>query len=660
MRTFLALLAALALSAAISQNAPTIHSSPSGEPTRLLLKNLDWDTTQSLPPLPKRGALSSQESADAGYWIVQATAGSRDHLEDWVSSHGGHVFDYVPHPAFEARIPSSALAALRAQSECQELLAVHPFLKVSPDTGHFGTVLEQLDGSMAVSIELWPDADLATVYEKVTEWGAVVLEEAVTERYTRLEIRVAPEQVILLARIPEIRWLEESVQPVLRNDKTVWVVQTNRYNDMKIWQKGLSGEGVIVGHIDGRIQKGSCFFEDPTGAPVGNTHRKLVYMSTSGSGDSHGTHTAGSVAGNRTPVDGQWKYNGVAFGARIAHLRSNEVNSSNFLSKLTVLAGKGATVFTNSWGNDGTTQYNNWCRDIDAMSHDHEPSVICFAETNGSRLKNPENAKSCVAVAAADRNDPDKKGSGGRGPTSDGRAKPEVMAPGCSLNSAKNHDACGTKSMCGTSMACPIVAGAACLEKEYFEKGYYPSGVANSADAFTPSGSLLRAMLANSTTDMLGMSGWPSYSEGWGRILLENSMSFAGDAGGLWVMDQWHLNGLQTGQTQSWQFDVPANMQRLSVTMAFADEPASAFASYAPVNDLNLVLVAPNGDEYHGNLLRLNTGEWIVNTPKHDPKNSMEHVRLTQPAAGTWAISVIGKDVPRGPQGFALIASWRD
>ncbi|MBT4028451.1 MAG: S8 family serine peptidase [Planctomycetes bacterium] len=660
MRAFLALLSVLALSAAVSQVAPTLHSAPDAQPTRLLLKNLDWDTSQPLPALPKHGTLSNQEAADAGYWVVQAAPSNRAQLEDWVSANGGQVFDYVPHHAFEARIPASALSALRAQESCQEILAVHPFLKVSPDTGHFGTVMDQPDGSMALSVELWPDADLATVYEKVTEWGAVVLEEAVTERYTRLDLRVAPLQVAALARIPEIRWLEESVQPVLRNDKTVWVVQTNRNNDMKIWNKGLSGENVIIGHIDGRIQEGSCFFDDPTGAAVGPNHRKLVYMSTSGSGESHGTHTAGSAAGNRTPVDGQWKYNGVAFGARIAHLRNNEVNSSNFLSKLTVLARKGATVFTNSWGNDGTTQYNNWCRDIDAMSHDYEPSVICFAETNGSNLKNPENAKSCVAVAAADRNNPDQKGSGGRGPTSDGRAKPEVMAPGCSLYSAKNSNSCSTKTMCGTSMACPIVAGGAALAKEYFEKGFYPTGAANSADGFTPSGSLLRGLLANSTTDMLDMGGWPSYSEGWGRILLENTMSFAGEAGGLWVMDQWHINGVQTGQTQTWQFDVPASMQRLAVTMAFADEPASAFASYAPVNDLNLVLIAPNGDEYHGNLLRLSTGEWIVNTPKHDPKNSMEQIRLNQPAAGTWTVSVTGKDVPRGPQGFALLAAWRE
>lgn len=44
------------------------------------------------------------------------------------------------------------------------------------------------------------------------------------------------------------------------------------------------------------------------------------------------------------------------------------------------------------------------------------------------------------------------------------------------MQSVKAGDICGLTSMAGTSMATPIVAGAAAVVREYFFKGYYPSG----------------------------------------------------------------------------------------------------------------------------------------------------------------------------------------
>ena len=67
------------------------------------------------------------------------------------------------------------------------------------------------------------------------------------------------------------------------------------------------------------------------------------------------------------------------------------------------------------------------------FSYNHEESLVLFAEPNTSTLRNPENAKNLVAVAAS-QDTPNQAShcSGGVGPTSDGRRKPEIYAPGCS------------------------------------------------------------------------------------------------------------------------------------------------------------------------------------------------------------------------------------
>ena len=117
-----------------------------------------------------------------------------------------------------------------------------------------------------------------------------------------------------------------------------------------------------------------------------------------------------------------------------------------------------------------------------SSSRDREDDLVCFAVTNMSTLKTPENAKNVLAVGATNQA-PNQEtiGSGGRGPTADGRRKPEVFLPGIGIISAGT-STCNTNQLSGTSMACPAVTGCAALVREYYEHGFYPSGSAAPAD----------------------------------------------------------------------------------------------------------------------------------------------------------------------------------
>ena len=83
---------------------------------------------------------------------------------------------------------------------------------------------------------------------------------------------------------------------------------------------------------------------------------------------------------------------------------------------------------------------------------------------------------------------------------------PQVIAPGHLIGSASSTPtsatSCDLALNAGTSMATPLIAGSAALVREYFEKGFYPSGSRQGGDGFKPMGSLVKAVLIHSAQDI--------------------------------------------------------------------------------------------------------------------------------------------------------------
>lgn len=101
----------------------------------------------------------------------------------------------------------------------------------------------------------------------------------------------------------------------------------------------------------------------------------------------------------------------------------------------------------------------------------------------------------------------------------------------------------------GTSMAAPIVAGAAAIIRQYLAEGYYPCGKRSEA-ALAPSSALMRALVINSAQELGGAqdlmdcssgqcqeahkyraigrsdAGYPNAYQGYGVVSLANVLSF--------------------------------------------------------------------------------------------------------------------------------------
>lgn len=559
---------------------------------------------------------------------------------------------YLPANAYFADLSEADAQRLRALEFVRWADEYRPDWKLAPEVinqrRQYATPERQAidaDGKIVLNVALFEDADLNAAQDAITGIPGTQFKfiELVDDQHV-LTVITAKGALRALSQIEQVQFIEEAPEVTPRNSTTRWIVQTNVSGDTPLYDAGIRGEGQIVAVVDGRVDQNHCSFN--------TTPNKILNYNSSPGSDFHGTHVAGTVVGDAGVNDDT---RGIAYKGQMVFDTIPSFTESAFLSVLNQHHNQGARIHTNSWGDDFTTSYNGLPRAIDVYSHENEDGLVLFAVTNGSTLRNPENAKNVLAVGASrDTPSQDQHCTAGIGPTADGRRKPEIYAPGCSTRSASASSGCGTTSLTGTSMACPAVAGTAMLARQYYMDGFYPSGVANSGDAITPTGSLVKATLLNSTRDMTGISGFPSNLEGWGRVTLDDTLFLPGDSRRMVVRDVRHAQGLSTGGIDTSSFNVNSQGDPLRVTLVWHDAPAAFGASFTPVNNLDLVVTAPDGTVYRGNNFSNGTS---ASGGIADEINNVEQVLVPNPQLGSWTVSIEGTEVNDGPQGFALVST---
>ncbi len=569
----------------------------------------------------------------------------------------------VPPDAYIAKIDRVDPAKVASLDFVRWHAPLDPAWKLDPELGvRDHSTPERIDldrrGFVPVVVTLFSDTSPAELQDVLGAIAALP-QASVHRRFLiagepAIAATVRFEDLGALAMTDSIQWIEEAPEITERNTSVRWIAQSNIVNQTTLWSNGLTGVGQVVGILDSRIDKNHCAFSDVN--PIGPTHRKiLAYNPTFVLSAAHGTHVAGTLTGD----SGDFSDNrGIAYGAKLVYNLTPSFLESDVFERLSLHHAQGARVHNNSWGNSATSSYDGLSRGVDDFLWRYEDDVVVFAINNGSpasSLTNPENAKNCIAVgASADTPSQDSHCSGGSGPTPDGRRKPDLYAPGCDTVSSAAASGCGTVSFNGTSMATPVVTGLAALTRQYYTDGYYPSGTASSG-GFTPSGALVKATLINGCVDMTGIAGYPSNTEGWGRVLADNALRFPADTSKIFIVDRRNAGGMATGDVEEFAFTVNSAAVPLRATLVWTDPPAAAGAAMPSVNNLDLEVIAPdNTTVYIGNAFV--GGESTVLQPA-DTKNNVEQVHRLTPGPGVWKARINATAVNESYQGFALVVT---
>ena len=529
--------------------------------------------------------------------------------------------------------------------------------------------------------------------------------------------------------IDGVSFVEPFIQPHFHNSGAIGAIQGNATTDCPgsgavcgptpIWDHGIFGSGQIAGIADSGTTPNAAWFttlntgsgdhveitfaDNPPPVPpaVGNLFpdAKIIgYWVQPGSheydaGSFHGTHTTGTMVGDASGVFGANTYlastpiaanhelaDGMAPNAQlllqdIGADASPSVTVLDFDGTIEQSFNGGARIHNNSWGAGTAGNYGGDDQNLDRATHKLEDMLVVMSAGNdgpGPRtLGSPGNAKNALTVGALLHGGlTGIAGFSSRGPTADGRLKPDIMAPGSSTVSARGSTSVNntpqapvTATLSGTSMAAPTISGNAILARQFFDDGFYPRGEATAADTYNPSGAMLKAVLLNGTNPL---SNWPNNNSGWGRgwldgnLWFKNTMPNGDDSRRLRIFERTNAAGLETGDVNEYTIENVAAGVEFRATLTWFDPEAALGAAATLVNDLDLEVVDPASTTYLGN--HFSGG---VSTPggTADNKNTVEQVRFTAPVAGSYTIRVKGTNVPgdgspeSDRQGYALAVS---
>ena len=519
-------------------------------------------------------------------------------------------------------------------------------------------------------------------------------------------------QIDEVASWPDVDWIEPKLQPQLHSDKAVLA---NMMNVAPAWKAisagglGLTGAGQVVAVADTGCDKGSIsdIHADFAGRiKSGYGWINGAYKSSASWADTHahGTHVCGCILGSGAESAGQFR--GVAYEAQLI-VQGCQANLVGIPAELRFLFDQayadGARIHSASWGagSDSAGLYTYLSYEVDGYMWVNQNFLAIFSAGNNGVDKDgdgvvdpgsvitPSTSKNCLSVGAAENYrtsggystftwggklnslypaDPIKSDNVSgittpqglaafscRGPTADGRFKPDIVAPGTDIISVRSRVATDTGWGVynehylyegGTSMATPLTAGAITLVRQWLVER---QGVAE------PPAALMKAILINGARDMTpGQYGTgpsqeitarPDRSQGFGHVNLYNALE-PGD-GNFLVFTTNQFTGAGANFTTNIVVN-QANAGKYVLTLAWQDYPADPAVSKALVNDLDLTVTSPSGTVYYPN-----------NYGTLDHTNNVEFIEFTAPEAGSYTVNVNAYEINKtdgvGSQPFALV-----
>jgi hypothetical protein len=415
-------------------------------------------------------------------------------------------------------------------------------------------------------------------------------------------------------------------EPTVSQD-TLWVGTEGTVLDLDLSQIGMNGVRHKYPWLDGsgiRVSIQEEAFDSLDADLVG---RYLDVGLTSERSTEHATAMATVIGGaGNTSVRGL----GVAPGVLLS-----PSNLSGLLPDPVEVYRQNELFLQNhSYGGDRDMPYNHQARAFDQSMYEEPRLLHIFSSGNdgtaqgltrlgripaGANLTGPfKQAKNVLLVGAIDTIQ-EVLGFSSRGPTYDGRIKPDLV----------------TYALFGSSNAAALTTGVCALLQQAHIANY----------GSYPSAALLKAILIQSAAKT-GDPG-PDHRSGFGALDAYAAVET--------LMEDRFIQDSLTGKNKFlWEWTVQKPGDQMRIALAWIDPPAVDTTARLLVNDLDLRLVTPDGDTIMPWTIPFAARSDLKARRGHDTLNTVEVITYQNPSAGRYQLVVSGNMAEGVTQNFSL------
>jgi hypothetical protein len=546
--------------------------------------------------------------------------------------------EYIPYKAFYIAIPQGYILSQLSIYNPRTLIRLQPTDKISKELryGNFEHARKK-SGSVDLVFRFYKNISGDVIQQTLIAKGCAILERNAASQL--LTIRIDENKWTELTDLPFLEYLQPvAPEPVPDDTKGRSLHRSNAINTDFAAGRHWDGTGVSIALADDGF----------VGPHIDFTGRITNLTSTPGA--PHGDMTSGIAvgAGNLVPV-----YRGMATGA---HLYVFDIGSYPQIVNAAQNLTNYGTVITSTSYSQGCNDYDTYSEDGDRIMHDLKvvQPVFSAGNNNGADCgygagtqwgnitggyKQGKNVIACANLDALQVLD----GTSSHGPAADGRIKPDISSNGKDQMSTDENNTYQVGG--GTSAACPGIAG---ICAQLYQAYRTVTGNSN------PEAPLIKACLLNSAED-IGNAG-PDFKYGYGRVNSLRAVRTIED--GRYLSDS-----VSQGETNTHIINVPTGTTRVKVMVLWLDEPGSATAAIALVNDIDMTVTDPSSVVYNPLVLDPTPNATTLNLPAVqglDTLNNMEQVVIDAPASGSFTVTVNGASIPLGPQKYYLVYEFWD
>ncbi len=466
------------------------------------------------------------------------------------------------------------------------------------------------------------------------------------------KIKLFVSELEKLKKLPLVQYIEEihtistlSVEKISKKvDRNLKSAHYSNVDQLWGGEYQLNGEGMKVGVVDGGATR--------------VTHNEFIKLGTSrvileknnDIYNAHATHVAGTIGAMGVDEKAHGMANDVT-------IYSYSFDNSAFADASVDMYNKYGVLFSNhSYGYNEKIQLGEY--DSEASTQDRaiysNPYLNLF-EASGNDgiddsypeygfIKGPGNSKNIFTIGALDLAAKNVADYSSKGPTSDGRIKPELCTRGSYVYSSAPDKDDHYEWMSGTSMASPSATGIGILVAQQFQM--ITGGYEIRHD-------ILKSVLANTAIDK-GRKG-PDYEVGFGLIDAKAAVDTVRSLDSTSPLI--YSGKMLHGDRKEFTFELKSS-NLFKATISWVDPEANPAHNQSLVNDIDIWLEnIESGKKYYPFTLDKDNPTKLATANKLNKVDNIEQVLVENLPAGIYKFIVKGERIISDDQEYAIASN---